>query len=151
MSFDLGLGGQRVLVTGGTKGIGGAVVESLRNAEAHVIAVARAAPTNPMDGVLYLAADLSTAQGTSGVAQLLLQRFGSLDALVHVLGGTSAPGGGFAALDDTEWSKELDQNLMPAVRLDRALLPAMMNTSARKPAAKYSEGPVSPSPCRDKP
>jgi NAD(P)-dependent dehydrogenase (short-subunit alcohol dehydrogenase family) len=43
-----------------------------------------------------------------------------------VLGGSSAPGGGFAALDDAEWLKELNQNLMPAVRLDRALLPAMI-------------------------
>jgi len=32
-----------------------------------------------------------------------------------VIGGSGAPSGGFAALDDTEWSKELNQNLMPAV------------------------------------
>ena len=43
-----------------------------------------------------------------------------------MLGGSSAPGGGFAALDDAQWSKELNQNLMPAVRLDRALLPSML-------------------------
>jgi NAD(P)-dependent dehydrogenase (short-subunit alcohol dehydrogenase family) len=29
-------------------------------------------------------------------------------------------------LDDYEWLKEFDQNLMPAVRLDRALLPLMI-------------------------
>jgi NAD(P)-dependent dehydrogenase (short-subunit alcohol dehydrogenase family) len=43
-----------------------------------------------------------------------------------VLGGSSAPGGGFAALDDKQWSKEINQNLMPAVHLDRALLPSMI-------------------------
>ena len=43
-----------------------------------------------------------------------------------MLGGSSAPGGGFAALDDARWFDELNQNLMPAVRLDRALLPAML-------------------------
>lgn len=43
----------------------------------------------------------------------------------NVLGGSSARGGGYAALDDAEWSKELNQNLMPAVRLDRALLQSM--------------------------
>lgn len=43
-----------------------------------------------------------------------------------MLGGSSAPGGGFAALDDAQWLAELNQNLMPAVRLDRALLPAML-------------------------
>jgi NAD(P)-dependent dehydrogenase (short-subunit alcohol dehydrogenase family) len=55
-----------------------------------------------------------------------LQQLGGIDILVNVLGGSSAPGGGFAALDDEEWSKELNQNLMPAVRLDRALLPSMI-------------------------
>lgn len=49
-----------------------------------------------------------------------------MDIIVNVLGGSTAPGGGFAALDDAEWSKELDLNLMPAVRLDRALLAGMI-------------------------
>jgi NAD(P)-dependent dehydrogenase (short-subunit alcohol dehydrogenase family) len=45
---------------------------------------------------------------------------------VHVVGGSSAPPGGFAVLNDGEWWKELNANLMPAVRLDRALLPSMI-------------------------
>jgi len=40
--------------------------------------------------------------------------------------GSSAPAGGFAVLDDNQWHRALDQNLFPAVRLDRALLPAML-------------------------
>jgi short-subunit dehydrogenase len=46
--------------------------------------------------------------------------------VVNVVGGLSAPGGGFAALNDTVWWQELNQNLMLAVRLDRALLPSMI-------------------------
>ncbi len=42
------------------------------------------------------------------------------------MGGSSAPAGGFAALDDVEWRKALDFNLFPAVRLDRELLPLMI-------------------------
>src|SRR5258708_3296043 len=76
--------------------------------------------------VRFLAADLWSAEGASAVAQSVLQQLGGIDILVNVLGASSAPGGGFAALDDTEWSKELNQNLMPAVRLDRALLPSMI-------------------------
>src|SRR5262249_45062700 len=53
-------------------------------------------------------------------------RLGDIDVIVHMLGGSSAPAGGFAALGDDEWRKELDLNLMPAIRLDRALLPAMV-------------------------
>jgi NAD(P)-dependent dehydrogenase (short-subunit alcohol dehydrogenase family) len=45
---------------------------------------------------------------------------------VHVVGGSSAPAGGFAVLDDNKWHKALDQNLFAAVRLDRALLPSMI-------------------------
>ncbi|MCC7254112.1 MAG: SDR family NAD(P)-dependent oxidoreductase [Hyphomicrobium sp.] len=48
----------------------------------------------------------------------------------RVLGGLSAPGGGCAALDDAEWVKELNLNLLPAVRLDRALVPAMVKRGA---------------------
>jgi len=45
---------------------------------------------------------------------------------VNVLGGSTAPAGGFAALSAEAWRKALDLNLMPAVRLDRALLPSML-------------------------
>ena len=126
MSFDLGLTGRRALVTGGTKGIGAAVALALRDAGAKVIATARALPGQPAQGVQYLAADLATAEGASSVAHATLKQLGGIDILVNVLGGSSAPGGGFAALDDALWSRELNQNLMPAVRLDRALLPSMI-------------------------
>jgi NAD(P)-dependent dehydrogenase (short-subunit alcohol dehydrogenase family) len=126
VSFDLQLGNRRALVTGGTKGIGAAVVGTLREAGAQIAATARSAPPRLADGVRFLAADLATAEGASAIAQWVLQQLGGIDILVNVLGGSSAPGGGFAALDDTLWSKELNQNLMPAVRLDRALLPSMI-------------------------
>lgn len=126
MSFDLELANRRVLVTGGTKGIGAAVVETLSSVGAQVVATARLHPSQPIEGVRYLAADLSTAEGVGAVAISVLKALGGIDILVNVLGGSSAPGGGFAALDDTEWSKELNQNLMPAVRLDRAILPSML-------------------------
>jgi NAD(P)-dependent dehydrogenase (short-subunit alcohol dehydrogenase family) len=126
VSFDLQLGSARALVTGGTKGVGAAVVVALRDAGAQVVATARVAPSQPTRGVRYIAADISTADGAGVVAQSMLQQLGGVEILVDVLGGSSAPGGGFAALDDTEWSKELNLNLMPAVRLDRALLPSMI-------------------------
>jgi NAD(P)-dependent dehydrogenase (short-subunit alcohol dehydrogenase family) len=126
VSLDLQLQGRRALVTGGTKGIGAAVVQGLRAAGVQVMATARSAPAQPTEGVVHVAADLSTAEGAAQVARSVLQRWGGVDILVSVLGGSSAPGGGFAALDDERWLDELNQNLMPAVRLDRALLPAML-------------------------
>src|SRR6202047_673186 len=126
MSFDLQLTNRRSLVTGGTKGVGAAVVAVLRNAGAKVVATARSVPVQPDEGVRYVAGDLLTADGWAAVAESVLQQLGGIDIIVDVLGGSSAPSGGFAALDDTEWWKELNQNLMPAVRLDRALLPSMI-------------------------
>jgi NAD(P)-dependent dehydrogenase (short-subunit alcohol dehydrogenase family) len=41
------------------------------------------------------------------------------------IGGSSAPGGGFSALGEVQWQKEMNLNLFPAVRLDRALVPSM--------------------------
>jgi len=126
MTFDLELTGRRALVTGGTKGIGAAVVDVLRSAGAKVVTTARSVPAETIDGVRYVAADLLTPQGCATVVEVVLGEIGGIDILVDVLGGSSAPGGGFAALDDAQWQKEINQNLMPAVRLDRALLPSMI-------------------------
>ena len=126
MSFDLQLQGKRALVSGGTKGVGAAVVRGLHMAGVQVMTTARSLPATAIEGVTYIAADLTTAQGVADVAQSVLSQWGGVDILVNVLGGSSAPGGGFAALGDAHWFNELNQNLMPAVRLDRALLPAML-------------------------
>ena len=126
MSFDLGLSGRRALVTAGTKGVGAAVVEVLRENGANVVTTARSIPCGSPARVQYIAADITTAADCARVAQGALDQLGGIDIVVNVLGGSQAPAGGFAALDDGEWRKELDLNLMPAVRLDRALLPSML-------------------------
>lgn len=126
MSFDLELAGRRALVTGGTRGVGAAVVKGLSDAGVQVITTARSAPEEAVRGARYVCADLATSDGAAEVAKAVLGQWGGLDILINVLGGSSAPAGGFAALDDSQWERELNQNLMPAVRLDRALLPAML-------------------------
>jgi len=130
MSFDLGLEGKRALVTGGTKGVGAAVVKALADAGARVAATARTVPEHGAGTTRYIAGDLSTGPGCAQVAAEAIHVLGGVDILVDVLGGSSAPAGGFAALTDEEWQKEIDHNLMPAVRLDRALLPAMIAQGA---------------------
>jgi NAD(P)-dependent dehydrogenase (short-subunit alcohol dehydrogenase family) len=130
VSAQLGLEDRRALVTGGTKGVGGAVVDALCAAGARVMATARTVPEGTLDRLRYIAADLTTAAGCEAVAQTVLRDFGGLDIIVNVLGGSSAPPGGFGALSDAEWQKALNHNLMPAVRLDRALLPSMIAQGA---------------------
>jgi NAD(P)-dependent dehydrogenase (short-subunit alcohol dehydrogenase family) len=120
------LDGRRALVTGGTKGIGKAVATRLCEAGATVLVTARTPPDDPAPHDLFVAADVANAEGCAAVAEAVTERLGGIDIVVHVVGGSSAPAGGFAALGDDEWHHALNQNLLPAVRLDRALLPKML-------------------------
>jgi NAD(P)-dependent dehydrogenase (short-subunit alcohol dehydrogenase family) len=120
---------RRALVTAGTKGIGAATVAALHEAGAEIVAVARTVPAD-RPGISYIGTDLTTAAGCRSVADAVLERFGGIDVLVHVLGGSHALAGGFAALDEAAWLDELNLNLMAAVRLDRALVPAMIARGA---------------------
>ena len=126
MSNNLELVGQRALVTGGTKGIGKAVVGQLREAGAIVLTTARTSSDDLTDSNLFVAADITTAGGCEAVTQAVHDRLGGIDIMVHVVGGSSAPVGGFAVLDDDEWHRALDLNLFPAIRLDRAIVPMML-------------------------
>ena len=80
---------------------------------------ARSLDNNPANE-LFVAADVTSAQGCATIADAALKRLGGVDIIVHVVGGSSAPAGGFAVLDDEQWQKEINLNLLPAVRLDRA-------------------------------
>lgn len=116
---------KRVLVTGGTRGIGQAVVQRFRDGGARVLTTARSARSEgSADGVIE--ADLSTAAGVAKVAAAVLEQLGGIDIIVHNVGGSASPGGGALALTDEHWKQELDLNFLPAVRLDRALLPGML-------------------------
>jgi NAD(P)-dependent dehydrogenase (short-subunit alcohol dehydrogenase family) len=116
---------KRVLITSGTRGAGAATVALFREQGARVLTTARSRPVE-FPEALFVAADLTMAAGCADLAAAARERLGDIDVLVHMLGGSSAPAGGFAALGDAEWARELDLNLMPAVRLDRALVPAMV-------------------------
>jgi NAD(P)-dependent dehydrogenase (short-subunit alcohol dehydrogenase family) len=125
MSGDLQLSGLRALVTGGTKGVGEAVVARLREAGVKVLTTARSRGELSVDE-MFVAADVTSAEGSKTIADAVRRRLGGVDIIVHVVGGSSAPAGGFVVLDDEVWQRELNLNLLAAVRMDRALLPAMI-------------------------
>jgi NAD(P)-dependent dehydrogenase (short-subunit alcohol dehydrogenase family) len=125
MSAAPELQGLRALVTGGTKGVGKAVVAHLCEAGANVLATARSRPDDLAEE-RFIGADITTAEGCKTIVDVVLERLGGVDIIVHVAGGSSAPAGGFRVLDDDEWNKALRLNLFPAVRIDRALLPLMV-------------------------
>src|SRR5204862_7467283 len=53
-------------------------------------------------------------------------RFQGSDIMIHNVGGSSAPSGGFITVSDEIWQQNMNENLFPAVRLDRGLLPSMI-------------------------
>ncbi|RIV78616.1 SDR family oxidoreductase [Pelagerythrobacter aerophilus] len=118
------LGGKRALITSGTRGAGAATVALFQELGARVLTSARSNPDKLSDEQFF-AADLTRPEGCIGLAAAVRERLGGVDIIVHMLGGSSAPAGGYEALSDQEWRQELDLNLMPAIRLDRELVPAM--------------------------
>lgn len=110
----------KVLVTGGTKGIGKAIADKLSQEGAEVIVTAR----NPSPDMKhhFIAADLSKPEDIDRLAK----EVNNVDILINNIGGNNTPGGGFSALTDEDWMNSLQLNLLTAIRLDRALLPAMI-------------------------
>jgi NAD(P)-dependent dehydrogenase (short-subunit alcohol dehydrogenase family) len=122
------LDGRRAVVTGGTRGgIGAAVTARLTDAGARVLTTARSAPDDLADRELFVAADVGTAEGVARVAAAALHRLGGVDIVVHVVGGSRQEPGGVLALTDDDWQHAFAVNLFASVRLDRALLPSMID------------------------
>src|ERR1700752_2157461 len=93
--------GKRALVTGGTKGMGEAIVRRLGAGGATVMTTARS-PRPDGQGAWFVQADLSTRDGVDRVVRDVLARLGGLDILVNNVGGSDAPSGGVLALTDDD-------------------------------------------------
>ncbi|WP_343941873.1 SDR family oxidoreductase [Pseudonocardia zijingensis] len=117
---------RRALVTGGTKGIGAAVTARLRADGIRVVTTARSTPERLDEPKFFVEADISTAAGVRTVATAALDLLGGVDILVHVVGGSGQEPGGALAVGDEDWDLALRTNLLAAVRLDRAILPLMI-------------------------
>ena len=124
-SDPLEFSGKRILVTGGTKGAGRAIADRFLRGGATVVITARSAPVEE-SAAHFVQADVSTADGTAKVIHEMLSQFKGVDIIVHNVGGLSAPSGGFVTVTDELWQQAINENLYPAVRLDRGLLPSMI-------------------------
>jgi NAD(P)-dependent dehydrogenase (short-subunit alcohol dehydrogenase family) len=124
--------GKRVLVTGGTKGMGALIVERFVMSGASVATAARSPLPVDQRPTLYIQADIGSPEGAGAIIDRVNREWDGIDILINCVGGSEAPNGGFVALSDEDWGRALDVNLLAAVRMDRAFIPGMI---ARKSGA----------------
>src|SRR5580658_7430924 len=128
--MDLGLAGKRALVTGSTAGIGLATARALAAEGAEVIingrtqprvdqAVAQIKSEVPTAAITGIAMDLGTAAG----CQALARQLPDVDVLVNNLGIFEPKA--FEAIDDADWLRFFEVNVLSGVRLSRQYLPGM--------------------------
>jgi 3-oxoacyl-[acyl-carrier protein] reductase len=128
--MDLELAGKTIVVTGGSRGIGRAIVLALAHEGARVITCARgqegldavlaelrAAGGGPHAGVV---ADVTTPEG---VQALVASAAGPIHGLVNNVGGSAARS--FDAADENDFRDVLERNFFTALRLSQACLPSL--------------------------
>ncbi len=130
--MDLDIAGRVAVVTGADSGMGSAVCQFLLAAGVKVMMTDRNAESlrgeaEKLETLGTLAthtADLTEAGSVDRLRDATRDAFGPADILVHTAGVTG-PTGDFLTLSDADWAKTLDINLMAAVRVCRAFIPAM--------------------------
>jgi NAD(P)-dependent dehydrogenase (short-subunit alcohol dehydrogenase family) len=130
--MDLKLKDKVVVVTGASAGIGKAVAQAAAVEGARVVLCARRADTLEAAAkdlaagarILRVAADLATVAGARELRDRTLSEFGTAHVVVNNVGilGRFAP---FMELTDDEWQDNFNANVMSAVRVSRAFIPAM--------------------------
>jgi 3-oxoacyl-[acyl-carrier protein] reductase len=131
--MDLGLKDRVAIIAASSRGLGKACARELAREGATVVICARdadelAAAADEIHAetggvVLWMAIDLTDAAQIRHLAEETLRRYGRIDVLVTNNGGP--PTGYFDDMDDETWLAAHELTLMSAVRLIRAVLPAM--------------------------
>ena len=130
--MDLGFTGSKAVVTGGSKGMGLAIAETLAAEGASVAVMARgraaldaAVETMRQAGApdaVGISVDMSDAASITAAFAAVAERWGQLNSLVHTIG----PGDGyFEQMDDSDWDATFALGTMSGVRSIRASLPML--------------------------
>ncbi|MEM7057673.1 MAG: SDR family oxidoreductase [Pseudomonadota bacterium] len=131
--FDLGLTGKRVLITGGSDGLGRATAHRFASEGAEVVICgrradylagsAKALTDETGKEVRAIQADVSIAADCARLMDESLDQLGGLDILINNAGASAAAS--ILDVDDDAWQADFDLKVMAAVRLCRAAVPAM--------------------------
>ncbi|HEY8987094.1 MAG TPA: SDR family oxidoreductase [Streptomyces sp.] len=117
--------GKRAIVTGGSRGIGAAIVQRLLDGGASVVTTARNATDDTPKGATFIQGDISTLAGVQAFAAAALDELGGVDIVVNNAAAARTHLEGVTTIPDEEWLDSLNVNYLSAVRLNNALLPAL--------------------------
>ncbi|HCW07468.1 MAG TPA: tropinone reductase [Cytophagales bacterium] len=118
---------KKALITGGTKGIGRAVVEEFLALGAEVIVVARnKSDLREHDQLIILYGDVTDSNFRSEIIQAVAKRWGKLDVLVSNVGTNVRKK--LIDYSESEYRKLFETNLFSAVELIRQLFPQLKNS-----------------------
>jgi NAD(P)-dependent dehydrogenase (short-subunit alcohol dehydrogenase family) len=134
-----------VLVTGGSSGIGLAVVRRLAAAGDRVFCASRYPSRVPLpEGVTPIAADVADPAASEVTVRTVIDAAGRLDVLVNNAGtGGLAP---LAEADDAEAHRIFDVNIFGPMRLVRAAIPVMRSQGGGRIINVTSINDVAPAP-----
>ncbi|WP_432096979.1 SDR family oxidoreductase [Streptomyces sp. bgisy100] len=127
------LRGRTVLVSGVGAGLGHQVASAVLREGGNAVLGARtpekladaAARLDPGGGrTAWRATDIADEGACAALAELAVERFGRIDAVVHVA-ALDTCFGGLADADFPTWAAVLDVNLLGTLRMTRACLPAL--------------------------
>ncbi|BCJ57362.1 SDR family oxidoreductase [Micromonospora endophytica] len=107
-----------VLVTGGSSGLGAAVVAAVAQAGGRPLVLDRRAPA---DGVPWIECDLADTRGAEQATRQLAERVGGLDAVVTAA-GIDVPGR-LADVPGETWDRIVTVDLLATAAVIRAALP----------------------------
>lgn len=139
------LEGKVTLVTGAKGGLGSFVTEAFLAAGAKVVGVSRSIQASDFAHPDFFAmpAELSNSDAARKLAGGVVEQFGRIDALVHVMGGF-AGGKSVAETDDATFEKMLDLNYRAAFFMAREVLPQMRQQGSGRVLAVASRQAVEP-------
>lgn len=139
------LEGRRAYVTGGSSGIGEAIVAAFANAGAHVAIGASKHSAQAKEAarrlatkdrrVIVIEADLFDRAATDRAADQVIKELGGLDIFIHSAGIDVTQTAPTHDTPDETWDRMLSLHLTAAFRLSKRLLPALVKGT--KPSVTF--------------
>ncbi|NYD20571.1 oxidoreductase [Kineococcus aurantiacus] len=132
--------GKRVVVTGGSRGIGAAIAQRFLDGGARVVTTARNATETTPRAATFIKGDISSPAGVETFTAAALDVLGGVDVVVNNAAAARAHLGGPSTIPDEEWVDALNLNYLSAVRVNNALLPALREAGEGGAIVNVSSG-----------